>query len=734
MADPANIRPDPKSLLDTANSASEKVAALHLGFMAVCAYLLVIVFGTTHLDLLLGKGIKLPFVDVEVPIAGFYTAAPYLLVLVHFNFLLQLQLLSRKLNAFNFIAPKDEWNGSSRDQLHGFPFTIYLIGRADPIVRALLELMVSITIILLPLITLLAIQLMFLAYGEESITWAQRAAICIDVVLIVALWPLIMDLKDDWRAFWSRIFAAYSPKWRLWLALPVLFAGLSLIFFSTSATISLMGFGLAIFSPLPTAISFKRGRRLGILPALVPLVVFLSFLSLYLISDHFQPPRSLVPAAVILVVPLAFFWKIFIQRGSLVLVMAICIFPLLSLSIMIDCEWMEQQVTRIQGDQQTQLCYWLEGFRHLSLTGQTLIAKHSARPEVLTLIRKGNWQEALTQIEPLKLGVNRKLRHAILRYTILTGAQLEGVDIQGADLTGALLQKANLDSARLQDAILNSAQLQGANLCSANLQAVILRSAKLQGSDLIGAKLQGADLNSAQLQGSDLSAAQLQGVDFHSAQLQGANLKDAKLQGADLGSAQLQGANLKDAQLQGANLETAQLQGAVLRRANLYGVKGKPEGDLVDAREIQMKPMSEKEVEKLVSDMPRRLNSIALDIRKLGSLTKSTIHLDSCLSDAKKSIPGLECGQRFYASGEKEIGAFIKELHPMLTDLACKSTEIAEGLTKYVIYPDKQEDSPARQGLTTQFVKRISDASCPGLWGLSPEKKQLLQDAAKQGK
>jgi len=396
------------------------------------------------------------------------------------------------------------------------------------------------------------------------------------------------------------------------------------------------------------------------------------------------------------------------------LVMAICIFPLLSLSIMIDCEWMEQQVTRIQGDQQTQLCYWLEGFRHLSLTGQTLIAKHSARPEVLTLIRKGNWQEALTQIEPLKLGVNRKLRHAILRYTILTGAQLEGVDIQGADLTGALLQKANLDSARLQDAILNSAQLQGANLCSANLQAVILRSAKLQGSDLIGAKLQGADLNSAQLQGSDLSAAQLQGVDFHSAQLQGANLKDA--------------------QLQGANLETAQLQGAVLRRANLYGVKGKPEGDLVDAREIQMKPMSEKEVEKLVSDMPRRLNSIALDIRKLGSLTKSTIHLDSCLSDAKKSIPGLECGQRFYASGEKEIGAFIKELHPMLTDLACKSTEIAEGLTKYVIYPDKQEDSPARQGLTTQFVKRISDASCPGLWGLSPEKKQLLQDAAKQGK
>ena len=49
MADQANVRPDPKSLLETATSASEKVAVLHLGFMAVCAYLLVIVCGTTHL-------------------------------------------------------------------------------------------------------------------------------------------------------------------------------------------------------------------------------------------------------------------------------------------------------------------------------------------------------------------------------------------------------------------------------------------------------------------------------------------------------------------------------------------------------------------------------------------------------------------------------------------------------------------------------------------------------------
>jgi hypothetical protein len=84
-------RPDPKALLATTNSASEKVAALHIVFLAVCAYVLVIVFGTTDLDLLIGKGVKLPVVDVEVPIVGFYAMAPYLLVLVHFNLLLSLQ-------------------------------------------------------------------------------------------------------------------------------------------------------------------------------------------------------------------------------------------------------------------------------------------------------------------------------------------------------------------------------------------------------------------------------------------------------------------------------------------------------------------------------------------------------------------------------------------------------------------------------------------------------------------
>ena len=61
---PVASHEDAEALLDAANNASQHVAVLHVAFMALCAYVLVIVFGTTDMDLLIDKGVKLPVVDV----------------------------------------------------------------------------------------------------------------------------------------------------------------------------------------------------------------------------------------------------------------------------------------------------------------------------------------------------------------------------------------------------------------------------------------------------------------------------------------------------------------------------------------------------------------------------------------------------------------------------------------------------------------------------------------------
>ena len=146
-------------------------------------------------------------------------------------------------------------------------------------------------------------------------------------------------------------------------------------------------------------------------------------------------------------------------------------------------------------------------------------------------------------------GRNLRFAHfqdAWLQGVNLSRAELQGADLwrarlQDANLFEAQLQGVDLSRAQLQGADLLGAQLQGANLSQAELQDADLFEAQLQGANLSQAELQDADLLGAQLQGADLSQAQLQGANLWFGGLQCANLQKAHLQGVDLRGAQLQG-------------------------------------------------------------------------------------------------------------------------------------------------------------------------------------------------
>ena len=171
------------------------------------------------------------------------------------------------------------------------------------------------------------------------------------------------------------------------------------------------------------------------------------------------------------------------------------------------------------------------------------------------------------------------LHRASLNGADLQDAQLSGADLQGAELNGANLQKAgiigtnlqeaDLSSANLRDAVLNEAKLQNARLGDADLQRADLSNADLQNANLMSAKLQNAKLGDAKLQKVDLSNADLQNAILFRAGLQGAELGDANLQSAKLNKAELQDAKLERAQLQNAQLRSVDLQNADLREANL---------------------------------------------------------------------------------------------------------------------------------------------------------------------
>lgn len=518
---PRELATNAERLLDAANSASQHVAALHIAFMALCTYVLVIVFSTTDRDLLLGKGVKLPVIDVEVPIVGFYAVAPYLVVLVHFNLLLQLQLLSRKLYAFDDAVPADRAIGGPRDRLHIFPYTYYLVGHATAAVNRLISIMVTITVLLLPVFTLLAMQFRFLAFQDGAVTWAQRLATWLDVLVVFILWPVIISRTDSWTAYFREAGTKLRRHRVAALTGLVLVAAWTIACLTTNFQLFFMMGGLVVLTA--TALFIVQVAR--------------PFLHIET-DEHLGLRALIVTAAIGLPLPLAL-----VARGE-------------ALQYLFRPDPWDPPVP-----------FWLRDLDLPRLVApEAIILARPPNPEVIADLRSGEPVQAAAAaraVEPANLR-QRSLRAAYLPRAVLTRADLRGADLQGASLDGAQLDGANLALANL-----TRVRLANARLTKAQLSGAFLLRADLENSDLSAADLRGAVLYEARLSGANLSGARLQGADLRSATLDGAVLDRANLLGTDLRGAQLKIADAREALIDLADVRWADLVQLKARGAKL---------------------------------------------------------------------------------------------------------------------------------------------------------------------
>lgn len=569
-------------LLDAVNQASEKVARLHIAFLALCTYILVTVFSTSDLNLLIGKVIRLPVVEVDVPIIGFYLVAPFLVLLGHFNLLLQLQLLSQKLFAFHEAACKlpEEINKILYDQLHTFPYTYYLIGRTAPLVRSFIAVLVTTTVLLLPLLTMLMLHARFLAYQSDFITAAQWVAILMEVAGIAMLWPMIMDKHGSWISYMSGIWPFLKSQWIrcLWVL-----CGLGIL--------SWMFFGEQAPVVADDRIVFNGVRLSGNAS-----LIWLALTTIALLISHgrlwFTSKQDVAFCPSIHRSHLGF-------PGFLTTVLIGMVFPLL---LIVGEEPAGNAVLfggEVQNDHPVSYAtIWLGRLHYLDLSEQNFYDK-LATPEITVALYSADRSKAAAAETALR-GIDlhgRNLRYANLRSANLFKADLRRAQLQGALLDGAVLQRANLSYANLQNARLRGASLSWTTLWRAQLQGADLSSAGLQEASLGSAELQGAILTGADLRMADLSFAHLQGADLSNAQLPWASLAQANLQGAHLDYAGLQLANLTYARLQGVTLTGASLAGAMLGGASLYSshTLHKPIMVGIDARGLQWRPLTEEE-------------------------------------------------------------------------------------------------------------------------------------------
>jgi len=468
----ADDKPDTKeaeALASALNRSAERVQTLWISFLVFALYLAIATSTTTHRMLFLESPIKLPVLNIDLPLLGFYILAPIIFVVFDFYVLLNLVLLARTAKSFEdtiqHVLPEDgDARENFRMRIENTIFVQLLVGgkpERKGFNGALLSLMALITLALAPVALILLLQITFLPYHSEAITWLHRGLLLADLLLVWTLWP-------GYRRGWgTRLWPQKS--WRLAgygvsSAMPLFYAVAIATFPDERMYLATKAWHSEARRD-QWANSFAFGGKQDWYAWIAPINA-LDLRGQSLIDDvklkniNEKNTNEILPSRWEPVLPLA---KRDLTEANL-------------------------STTDI---------------RQVDFSGAVL------NRAILYLAWAENAHFGGAQLQGASL-IGARLQGA--RFTSLWG--LGSAQLQGASLDFAQLQGASLFGASLLGASLQGAELQGAELGFADLQGASLRNARLQGASFQNARLQGASFDSAQLQGASLLYAQLQGASF----------------------------------------------------------------------------------------------------------------------------------------------------------------------------------------------------------------------------
>jgi len=454
---------DAEALASALNHSAERVQTLWFSFLTVMLYLAIATGTTTHRMLFLESPLKLPVLNIDLPLLGFYILTPIIFVVFHFYMLLNLVLLARTAKTFEDALvrafPEDgEARENFRMRIENALFVQLLVGgrlEREGINAKFLSLMALITLALAPVALLLMIQIKFLPYHSEWITWLHRGLLALDLALVWTLWP-------GYRSGWG---VRLWPKASWWFVVPGIGTAAALAYAAMVATFPDEQMYLAtnwLHYPgakvAPVNILDVNGEDLIDDAKLAHILEK---------NDRSRPASDKV--ATHLCAPVGL--------------------------VLVDVRHVDFSDANLN---RANLSFaWAERarFDHAQLRGASLFG---------------------AQLQGASLN-HARLKGASLKLAELQGASLASAQLQGAQLYGAELQGAQFLYANLKGAVFIATQLQGASLEHAHLQGASLDFAKLQGATFEGAGLQGALLYKAQLQGALLDKVQLQGASFEHA-------------------------------------------------------------------------------------------------------------------------------------------------------------------------------------------------------------------------
>jgi uncharacterized protein YjbI with pentapeptide repeats len=682
--DPFDVAALEKSLNDSAT----RVSTIWASFLIFSLYLLTAATTVTHRQLFLAEPVKLPVLNIDLPLWGFFFLAPILFVILHTYVLIQVILLSRTAAAYNSalakIAERDnltsEENASLRQRLANTLFAQIFAGSPREREGAfgwLLRAMAWLTLAISPILILLTFQFTFLPYHSHGVTWTHRLLILLEFVVAFQLWPLVLDPQRDVR--WPQWRAGVRPAGEGMRSLlrapePALRVGRALRRWAVP-----LGVGLILACLALWLASFPGEWHINVVTGQPVDAVQCE----RLLHQHFRMADLRVD-------------RLNVQRADVV-----------------DDEKLEkiEKATERNGEQP------YEGERTRLLRGRDLNCGDFSD---FADLRRVDFSDA-------------QLRNAKLSNSKLHGSSFARAQLQGAILVSAQLQSALLDNALLQAANLDRARLQRASLRFAHLESASLSEAELQGAQLDQARLQGASLWGAELQGASLDGAELQGARLHNARLHGASLLATGLQVADLSGAQLQGAMAVRTHLQGAEMSNAKLALAEFSETWIWRTLGSCSAahviDPVTDAWVggnPVNPISAEEIDKLVDEwvagVPSAESRAALRKRFLARLSLDTADKAPGLSDTWRL-----CVERSAAVPQEDFdSARMAFLRGLVCDSGYKGAAIAAGIAAKMVL----RYSPTLRTELSRALLGEDGRPCPAASGYDPGTRGRLRTAA----
>jgi uncharacterized protein YjbI with pentapeptide repeats len=700
-------KPDPfdvDALEKSLNDSATRVSTIWISFLIFGLYLVVAAGAVTHRQLLLEDPVKLPILNIDLPLVGYFFLTPILFLVLHIYVLIQVLLLARTAAAYNKALDRavksPTGNAAMRQRLANTLFAQIFAGaprEREGLLGWVLRMISWLTLAIAPTFVLLTFQFKFLPYHSHLITWTIRILIFLELIAVLVLWRGTLQEDRD---------LSLRSILRSWLALP---SALALTAFSWAA-LTFPGEPHAQWTRYweeekERPQQFFECETTSPISKVSPSFDRLSLVGVDVVSEEIlaKVKKAEVENRKVFA-PTLKFTRSFQNRD-------------LSCSTLRGADLRSMDLT------------------HANLRGSDLYWANLDDADL-------NWAE---------------LQGAYLFSARLRDAHLYSVDLRNASLAFAHLENANLSGARLQGAVLDYAVLRGANLTQAKLQGADLSNATLVGSDLSNATLVGANLSNATLVGANLIQAQLQGAVLNQAELQLASLYGTQLQGADLDGADLSGASIESAGLQGANLNKTSMQSTkvsntyVWRAKNAACTEAQISGQLSDALlttldkdndspslGIRTIPMTADNIVKFIEESVGGIADRKSKEAAIGRI-RSGLSVDPAMDDDTSAIEKVwrKCEQISQEVPEsdfkKKAAAFLRALfcdakYRLCTGrLLCDGQSIADTIAERIMrnWISDDEDRRDLSGLLSE------DGSCAASKELSEEIRERLRDAIK---